>query len=130
MKALRDREAQLRGRHEQQMKEKFSKGLTGQKLGKHIVPEGEIDVQLGEDLSENLRTLKPEGNLFKDRFLSMQQRALIEPRVPILCVSIRSRVTREKLNDGICRPKRKAKLKEYEKHAWKKFDREENGILH
>lgn len=109
MKALREREAQLRERHEQEMKEKQAKGLAGQRLGKHIVPEGEIDVQLGEDLSESLRTLKPEGNLFKDRFLSMQQRALVEPRVPVL-------------------PKRKAKLKEYEKHAWKKFDREHNGI--
>ncbi|EKM56661.1 uncharacterized protein PHACADRAFT_194252 [Phanerochaete carnosa HHB-10118-sp] len=109
MKLLRERQAQLRGRHEQQTKVKLARGLAGQKLGKHTVPEGEIDVQLGEDLSESLRTLKPEGNLFKDRFLSMQQRALIEPRVPVL-------------------PKRKPKLKQYEKHAWKKFDREENDI--
>jgi len=29
---------------------------------------------------------QPEGNLFRDRFLSMQHRALIEPRVPVLCV--------------------------------------------
>ncbi|GJE86349.1 Nop53 domain-containing protein [Phanerochaete sordida] len=109
LKALRDREAQLRERHAQELKDKLAKGLAGQRLGKHTVPEGDIDVQLGEDLAESLRTLKPEGNLFKDRFLSMQQRALIEPRVPVL-------------------PKRKAKLKEYEKHAWKKFDREQNAI--
>jgi hypothetical protein len=32
--------------------------------------------------------LQPEGNLFRDRFLNMQQRALIEPRVPILYVSL------------------------------------------
>lgn len=30
--------------------------------------------------------IQPEGNLFKDRFLSLQQRALIEPRVPVLYV--------------------------------------------
>lgn len=86
MKAVRDREAQLRERHAQELKDKLAKGLAGQRLGKHTVPEGNIDVQLGEDLAESLRTLKPEGNLFKDRFLSMQQRALIEPRVPVLCV--------------------------------------------
>ncbi|KIJ16577.1 hypothetical protein PAXINDRAFT_30674, partial [Paxillus involutus ATCC 200175] len=82
---------------------KLRKGLAGQRLGKHRVPENEIEVQIGEDLSENLRSFKPEGNLFRDRFVSLQQRALIEPRVPVLPT------------------KRKAKLKEYEKHAWKRF---------
>ena len=38
--------------------EKLRNGLQGQRLGKHKVPEGEIDVQLGEDLSESLRALK------------------------------------------------------------------------
>jgi len=77
-------------------------GLAGQRLGKHVVRGGEVDVQLGEDLSESLRGLQPEGNLFKDRFLSMQHRALIEPRVPVL-------------------PKKRKQAVEYEKHAWKRF---------
>ncbi|EAU83781.2 hypothetical protein CC1G_07516 [Coprinopsis cinerea okayama7 len=65
--------------------EKIKKaGLAGQRLGKHKVPEGEVDVQLGEDLSESLRQLKPEGNLFRDRFQSLQQRALVEPRNLVL----------------------------------------------
>ncbi|PCH37463.1 P60-like protein [Wolfiporia cocos MD-104 SS10] len=93
-------------RHEAEL-EKRKKGLAGQRVGKHKVPEGEIDVQLGDELSESLRALKPEGNLFRDRFLSMQHRALIEPRVPILT------------------KQRRAKMKEYEKHAWKRFDREQ-----
>lgn len=39
--------------------EKLKKqGLAGQKLGRHKVPEGRVEVQLGEDLSENLRGLK------------------------------------------------------------------------
>jgi len=33
-------------------------GLAGQKLGKHVVREGGVDVQLGEDLSESLRGLQ------------------------------------------------------------------------
>ncbi|PFH47610.1 hypothetical protein AMATHDRAFT_67487 [Amanita thiersii Skay4041] len=87
------------------MKERVRRrGLAGQKLGKHKIPEGEVDVQLGEDLSESLRALKPEGNLFHDRFLSMQQRALIEPRIRVI-------------------PKRhRTKIVEYEKHAWKRFE--------
>ena len=34
------------------------KGLAGRRIGKHKVPESHIDVQIGEDLAENLRTLK------------------------------------------------------------------------
>lgn len=80
-------------------------GFTGgEKIGKHRVAKGAVTVQLGEDLAESLRQVKPEGNLFKDRFLSLQRRALLEPRVPQL-------------------PKRRAgRTKEYEKHAWKKFE--------
>jgi nucleolar protein 53 len=54
------------------------------KLGKHTVPTERLDVQLGEELSESLRELQPEGSLFRDRFVSMQQRALIEPRVRVM----------------------------------------------
>ncbi|KAF9484273.1 P60-like protein [Pholiota conissans] len=81
-------------------------GLAGQKLGKHKVPESNVEVQIGEDLTESLRALKVEGNLFRDRFRSLQQRALIEPRVPVIPT------------------KRKRRIIEYEKHAWKNFDRE------
>ncbi|KAJ7578394.1 ribosome biogenesis protein Nop53/GLTSCR2 [Mycena floridula] len=88
----------------QAMEDKLRKGLAGQKLGKHKVPEGEVDVQLGEDLSENLRGLKPEGNLFRDRFLSLQQRALVEPRVRVIPT------------------RRRRGIVEYEKHAWKNFE--------
>lgn len=79
-------------------------GFTGgEKVGRHRVGKKAVEVQLGEDLAESLRQLKPEGNLFKDRFLSLQRRALLEPRAPVL-------------------PKRRTiKTKEYEKHAWKKF---------
>ena len=72
--------------HQHALEAKLKHGLAGQRLGRHVVPAGDVDVQLTEDLSENLRSLKVEGNLFKDRFLSMQHRALIEPRVPVLCV--------------------------------------------
>ncbi|KAI0718640.1 P60-like protein [Fomitopsis betulina] len=94
----------LRAQRQVEMQEKLKQGLNGQRLGKHKVPEGEVDVQLSEDLSESLRALKPEGNLFRDRFVSMQQRALIEPRVRVLPT------------------RRRMKIKEYEKHSYKRFD--------
>ncbi|ORX60770.1 P60-like protein, partial [Piromyces finnis] len=72
------------------------------RLGKVRYQAKSMDIQLTEELSESLRGLKPEGNLFTDRFKSLQERAIIEPRV---------RNTRE----------RRYKLKEYEKHSYKKF---------
>ncbi|EPQ27087.1 uncharacterized protein PFL1_05371 [Pseudozyma flocculosa PF-1] len=57
-----------------------TKGVEGLKLGKYKVPTEKIDVQVGEELSENLRTLRPEGSLLRDRYTMMQKRALIEPR--------------------------------------------------
>ncbi|CDO68606.1 hypothetical protein BN946_scf184996.g37 [Trametes cinnabarina] len=95
----------LRAQRQAALQEKLKQGLAGQRIGKHVVPEGEIDVQLGEELSESLRGLKPEGNLFRDRFLNMQQRALIEPHAP---------------NPP---KKNRRKTKEYEKHSYKRFDR-------
>jgi nucleolar protein 53 len=53
-------------------------------LGKHIIQEGDVEVQLGEDLPESLRELKPEGNLWRDRWGSMVARGKVEPRVPVL----------------------------------------------
>lgn len=104
--SLQARQAALEVRRKARLDHLKGRGLVGLRLGKHRVLEGNIDIQLGEELVESLRELKPQGNLFRDRFLSMQQRALVEPRVPVL-------------------PKRrKTKVKEYEKHAWKRFDRE------
>ncbi|KAB5590226.1 hypothetical protein CTheo_6329 [Ceratobasidium theobromae] len=82
---------------------KLAKGLIGMRIGKHIIQEGEVDVQLGEDLPESFRELKPEGNLWRDRWGSMITRGKVEPRVLVLA-------------------NRKKKTKEYEKHSYKQFD--------
>ena len=51
--------ARLREKRRLGLIEKLQRqGLTGQKIGKHKVPESKIDVQLGENLSESLRGLK------------------------------------------------------------------------
>merc|ERR1711860_311518 len=43
--------------------------------------EPEIDLKLSSELTGNLRSLKPEGNILQDRFKSMQKRNIIETRV-------------------------------------------------
>ena len=48
----------LRTQRQAALQEKLRQGLAGQKVGKHKVPEGQVDVQLGEELSESLRGLK------------------------------------------------------------------------
>ncbi|KLO16544.1 P60-like protein [Schizopora paradoxa] len=80
-----------------------TRGLSGQKIGKHIVPEEKIDVQLSDEVSDSLRGMKVEGNLFRDRFMSLQRRAIIEPRVPVVG------------------RKPKLRVREIEKHAFKRF---------
>jgi len=41
----------------------------------------EIEIKLSEELTGNLRNLKPEGSILEDRFKSLQRRNLIEVRV-------------------------------------------------
>merc|ERR1711997_789299 len=43
--------------------------------------EAEIPLKLGEELTGNLRCLKPEGNLLEDRFKSLQKRNIFETRI-------------------------------------------------
>lgn len=65
-KAMRKSNARVTSAQEQVRQERLdaladklkNHGLAGQKLGKHKVPEGNVIVQIGEDLSENLRGLK------------------------------------------------------------------------
>ena len=77
-------------------------GIAGARVGKHQIPEKRMDVQTGDELSESLRQLRPEGNLFWDRFQNLQARGLAEPRRPVLPT------------------KRKYKLREYDRHYHKR----------
>lgn len=57
-KAESAREKELLQKRTEAIEKIKQHGLAGQKLGKHKVPTGPVDVQLGEDLSESLRALK------------------------------------------------------------------------
>nr|KAF6272692.1 NOP53 ribosome biogenesis factor [Myotis myotis] len=50
------------------------------RLGRLKYQDPDIDVQLSSELADSLRTLKPEGNILRDRFKSFQKRNMIEPR--------------------------------------------------
>jgi nucleolar protein 53 len=58
IEAARNEQERKAAQRKLQKMEELRKGLAGRKLGGHTVPEGDIDVQLGEDLSESLRGLK------------------------------------------------------------------------
>lgn len=79
-----------------------TQGIAGERFGKHRIPEQRKDVQTGDELSESLRQLKPEGNLFWDRFQSLQARGRAEPRRPIAPT------------------RRKHKLRTYDSHYFKR----------
>jgi nucleolar protein 53 len=44
------------------------------------LPVAPLEVQLSDELAESLRLLKPEGNLFRDRYRSFVERGIVEPR--------------------------------------------------
>jgi Nop53 (60S ribosomal biogenesis) len=56
--SLRGRLAALDARRAARIELVKRRGLIGQRLGKHRIQEGQVDVQLGEELSESLRELK------------------------------------------------------------------------
>jgi nucleolar protein 53 len=47
-----------REQREKELREKQKQGLVGHRFGKHKIKDSEVDVQLGEELSESLRGLK------------------------------------------------------------------------
>ena len=57
-KTLAAREQVIAERQAKQEARVAQGGLVGQRFGKHVVREGEVDVQLGEELSESLRGLQ------------------------------------------------------------------------
>lgn len=76
--ALRDKVTEFR----QQVKEikKKEKRLLPATLSATKFEENEIPIKLGDELTGNLRSLKPEGNILEERFKSFQKRNIMETR--------------------------------------------------
>jgi nucleolar protein 53 len=72
------------------------------------VPKAKVDVQLTEELAEGLRSLKPEGSLWKDWQGSAIRRGKIPAKRAAAAKQAKAKGRREK---------------EVEKYAWKNFER-------
>lgn len=69
---------------EEPMTRKEKKARTLKKAhSRYSVMEPELEVKLSDEMEDSLRRLRPEGNIAKDRFRSLQARGLIEARVPV-----------------------------------------------
>ncbi|RNA22811.1 glioma tumor suppressor candidate region protein 2 [Brachionus plicatilis] len=71
-------------REEQRLKketeQKHQELFAPKRLGSLKYEEPEIELKLSNEITGNLRTLKPEGNIMMDRYKSLQKRNIIEPR--------------------------------------------------
>ncbi|XP_048225061.1 ribosome biogenesis protein NOP53 isoform X2 [Perognathus longimembris pacificus] len=72
--------AELARRSERRRLRRLAEADKPRRLGRLKYQDPDIDVQLSSELSGSLRTLKPEGNILRDRFKSFQRRNMIEPR--------------------------------------------------
>lgn len=66
------------------------------RLGKRALPPKDLELVLPDELQDSLRLLKPEGNLMRDRFRSLQVRGKLEVRKPIGQVKKRKVIETEK----------------------------------
>ncbi|XP_036131531.1 ribosome biogenesis protein NOP53 isoform X1 [Molossus molossus] len=71
---------ELARRRERRRARRLAEANKPRRLGRLKYQAPDIDVQLSSELSDSLRTLKPEGNILRDRFKSFQRRNMIEPR--------------------------------------------------
>lgn len=60
-----------------------SKSKKTKKLFKYDSITRPLEVKLSDELTNNLKNLKPEGNLFYDSMINLQENGLIETRVPV-----------------------------------------------
>ncbi|KAM6153963.1 LOW QUALITY PROTEIN: ribosome biogenesis protein NOP53 [Erethizon dorsatum] len=72
--------AELARRREWRRLKRLAEDNKPRRLGRLKYQAPDIDVQLSSERSDSLRTLKPEGNILRDRFKSFQRRNMIEPR--------------------------------------------------
>nr|ACO15693.1 CG1785 [Caligus clemensi] len=75
-----DKDIEEKTKKRQEAKETKRKYQPHQ-LSRHKFEEMEEPLKLTEELTGNLRTLKPEGNLLEERYNSMQKRNVVETRV-------------------------------------------------
>ncbi|NWV76435.1 NOP53 protein, partial [Dasyornis broadbenti] len=79
-RALLQRDSELRRRRLLRERRRQQQETAPRRLGRLRYEDPGPEVQLSEELPESLRSLRPEGNVLRDRFKSLQRRNMIEPR--------------------------------------------------
>uniref|UniRef100_A0A2R9A4S1 Ribosome biogenesis protein NOP53 n=1 Tax=Pan paniscus TaxID=9597 RepID=A0A2R9A4S1_PANPA len=72
--------AELARRRRQRQARRKAEADKPRRLGRLKYQAPDIDVQPSWELADSLRTLKPEGDILRDRFKSFQRRNMIQPR--------------------------------------------------
>lgn len=72
-------EAELKAQRIKKLDREDKKREQPHRLSKYGFEEEEIDVNMPEEISANLRNITPQGNILKDRYKSMQKRNIIAP---------------------------------------------------
>ncbi|KAK9463051.1 ribosome biogenesis protein Nop53/GLTSCR2 [Lipomyces oligophaga] len=81
-KVLQEPESKSKSKSKSKIKPDLA--IRKHKLGKYRLAERPMALKLSDELTDSLRLLKPEGNLAKDRFISLQERGIIEARKQVL----------------------------------------------
>ncbi|KAJ1504114.1 Glioma tumor suppressor candidate region protein 2 [Coelomomyces lativittatus] len=79
---------------------RLQRKLLPQRLSKHKFKPMCPEVLVPSEIPSNLRTLRPTGNLFKDRFESLLKRNIIEPRVRVGKKTKKALITFQKASYG------------------------------
>lgn len=80
-KEISEKEKKHKAKMERLEAERKQKELYGAKrIGRLKYEDPELDLKLSNEITGNLRSLKPEGNILRDRYKSLQKRNIIESR--------------------------------------------------
>jgi len=80
-KELKKEEMRTEANQKRRAQEKLDKMGGSIQLSNYKYEPQEIEIKLSDELTGNLRNLKPEGSILEDRFKSLQRRNMIEVRV-------------------------------------------------
>merc|ERR1712227_653031 len=95
-KELKKEEMRTEANQKRRAQEKLHKMGGSIQLSNYKYEPQEIEIKLSDELTGNLRNLKPEGSILEDRFKSLQRRNMIEVRVKQKTVRKLKRKTFEK----------------------------------
>lgn len=74
---------ELAASKEEAQKSAKGKSKKTKKLFKYDTINKPLEVKLSDELNSNLKNVKPEGNLFYDSMINLQENGLVETRIPV-----------------------------------------------